>query len=125
VTEERRTSPDGALTLVVTIDDHAHAHDHSHDDDHDRDRDHVSVRFEGYPWHVHGGELCDAGYSDARDPIEAARAFAAEVVADRVIVVLQRVDGETHDVWVTDNPERELAYDVEGDLEFRRWTRAL
>lgn len=94
---ERRevyTSPDGMLRLVVV-----------------REEGDISIGFEGYSWHMHGdvlaGEYVLRGETGLT-PESAIKRFVTEIVQNRAIITLSRVDDRLQDIWVTDSPDDEL-----------------
>src|SRR5690348_7189941 len=82
---ERHTSPDGLLHLIVDL---------AEDGD-------WSVGFEEFEWHTHG-DLLVSRYGGL--PESALRAFIADVLASRYVIVLSWLDGKLRDVWITDDP---------------------
>lgn len=94
---ERRevyTSPDGMLRLVVV-----------------REEGDISIGFEGYSWHTHGdvlaGEYVLRGETGLT-PESAIKRFVTEIVQNRAMITLSRVDDRLQDIWVTDSPDDEL-----------------
>jgi hypothetical protein len=106
---EEHVSPDGALTLVV-----------SRDGDGD-----ITLGFAGFTWHTHGDLLVEGyGFADATrlTPESATQRFVEDVVANRAIIVVQRIGQEVRDVWVTADPEGELRHkQLMESLQFRHW----
>jgi len=105
---ERHHSPDGELTLVVL-----------------REAEGISIGFDGFEWHTHG-DLLAADYPFGAGaeitPEDATRRFVQDVVSNRAIIVVRRVDGEIRDVWITEDVEKELRYQQPGEtMEFRHW----
>jgi hypothetical protein len=109
MTTEEYESPDGLLKLVIR-----------------REDGDVTVGFHGFEWHTHGDLLAgsyarDEGAADLSPDLAAAR-FVADVVANRSVIVVQRIQGTIRGVWVTSDMEGELRYKTrEEDLEFRYW----
>ena len=96
--EARYTTPDGKFTLMV-----APQHD--------------LLGFEGYPWHTHG-EFLPNVYQIASIP-----KFLEALFADRLVIAVSRSGDTVHDVYVTDEPEREKELGTEGKtLELRYWS---
>lgn len=102
--QERHTSPDELLTLVVVWED-----------------DDVSVGFEGYEWHTHGDVLfVEHGGSESEE--QAVQSFVEDILSNRLPIAILRLNGKIHDAWVTDDPQDELKYELPGEtLELRRW----
>ncbi|GEP12704.1 hypothetical protein [Methylobacterium gnaphalii] len=103
--EERHTSPDGKLTLVV---------------ERLASEDDFAIGFEGFDWHTHPDLL--AGFY--RQPhLEAVRRFIDEIVSDRLSVVIARRHGIIADIFVSFDPsseEDDLPEDV--TIELRTWS---
>src|SRR3712207_4802138 len=104
--QEEHHSSDGVLTLVVV-----------------RDEGDITVGFRGYGWHTHGDVLA-ATYQIARGDVLTSDAatdrFVDEVLTNRAVVVVQRIEGNIRDVWVTDDVTREVRHrHPDETLEFR------
>ncbi len=102
-TAEEHTSPDGLVRLLVCVDD---------------DGD-VSIGFDGYSWHVHADSLASrTGESKDR----AVRNFVEDNLKGRSVVAVSRAAGVVRDVWLTEDPAKELRYEPEdAQIEFRYW----
>jgi hypothetical protein len=105
---ERYHSPDGELTLVVLS-----------------EADDVSIGFDGFEWQTHGDLLAADYPSEAGSRLtaeSAARRLVEDIVTNRAIIVVRRVDGEIRDVWITDDVQEELRDQQPGEtMEFRYW----
>ncbi len=101
---EYHCSPDGLLALTVV-------------DDSEREQ---TVRFHGFDWHTDASTLAElTGLS----PEEAVRGFVDDVLHDRSLIAVLTIDGEVDDVWVTDSPESDLQFMLDGEqLQFRYWS---
>lgn len=102
---ERHTSADGLLHLVVDLTDGD-----------------WSIGFEEGAWHTHGDILAATGYGDS--PETATRAFVDEILGDRCVIVISRLDGVIDAAWVTDNPDAdETKYAAPNEtIEKRFWS---
>lgn len=103
IIEEHR-SPDGVLCLYVS-----------------RDSDGgTTIAFRDTDWHTHGGiesELADLPEA------EAVRQYIDRIIADRVVIAIERVRDRITGIWPTNNPEAELRYKpADAEIEFRRWS---
>lgn len=97
------TSPDGLLRLVVHADD---AGD-------------VTVGFAGFGWHTHGDILAALAGLPVPDAVGR---FVADVVGGRAVIAVSRVGGRVADVWVSDDPAREVGRAADGEeVELRFW----
>jgi hypothetical protein len=98
-------SPDNQLTFVVVRD----VHD-------------VSLGFEGFPWHTHADVLASTfGISEEL----AVERFVSDLLSDRCIIVVSRIGGRIHDIWITADPTADLRYKPKNEiLEFRYWSGA-
>lgn len=105
---ERHTSPDGLINLIVDL----------YRDDQLAD---YSIGLEGFASHTHGDIL--AG-SRGLPEEEAIRQFVDEILNDKQIFVVSRIDGKVQNIWLTDGDvESELKYKpAEEELEFRFWS---
>lgn len=101
---EEHTSPDQVLRLLVTRSD---------------DGD-MSVGFEHCSWHTHGDVLAAlTGLPEA----EAIRRLVSEIVMDRQVLAVAKIDGKVMDVWPADDPNAEIEWQTEDEtIEFRRWS---
>jgi hypothetical protein len=100
IVEEHR-SDDGLLKLIVCR---------------ENDGD-TGIGFEGFLWHTHADIL--ASSSGLSEP-DAIRRFVEDVLDDRAIIAISRIDGIAEDVWITDDPTSELRYQSgEETIEFR------
>ena len=104
----QQRSPDGFLTLVV-----------SHDEEG------VTIGFQGQAWHTHGDILAASypfGKTQGLAAGTAAKCFVDDVLANRVVIVVQRICGQVRDIWVTSDIDGELRYKAQDEtLEFRYW----
>ena len=105
---ERHQSPDGELTLVVLT-----------------EAEGITIGFDGFEWHTHG-DLLAADYpfgpGPELTPESATLRFVQDVVSNRAVIVVRRVDGEIRDVWITEDVEKELRDQQPGEtMEFRYW----
>lgn len=110
-TRESHTSPDGALKLFVV-----------------REDGDITLGFDGYSWHTHGdvlaGEYELRGEADL-SPEDATRRFVADILENRAILALSRVQGQLQDVWVTDSPADEFTHMPPNEsIECRYWNGA-
>jgi hypothetical protein len=103
-TVEEHVSPDGRLRLLVGVDPGGD----------------LTLGFEGFPWHTHADILASLwGVGQA----EAVRRFVGDLVTDKSVVALWGQPGMVRDVWVTEEPVRDAAYPVEGEvIELRYWS---
>ena len=96
-------SPDGILRFIIEQDD-----------------DDVSLGFSGYAWHTHADLLAATLEMPEK---EATDCFVDDLLNDRLIISLARVGGVIQDMWITDDPMKELRYIPEGEeIEFRYWS---
>lgn len=101
---EEHISPDGCLRFLVVA---------------DSDGD-LALGFDGYPWHTHADILAEV--SGLGQP-EAVRRYVADLPHDRLAIALWGIPGEVRDVWVSDDPARDTAYPIEGEvIELRYWS---
>jgi hypothetical protein len=101
---EEHLSPDNFLRLIIVRDD---------------DGD-ISIGFDGWAWHTHGDLL--ASFTGLPET-EAVREFVDNIIGDKQVIVVSRVNGQIRDVWPTDDPKAEFEYKpMEESLEFRRWS---
>ena len=97
----RYVTPDGNFTLV-----------------HDPGQ-HGAIGFEGYSWHTHDDML--ASFS-VLPKIETVPQFVDALESGRLFIALSTVGGEVMNVWVTDDPERELSDTPKGrSVSLRYW----
>ena len=104
---EEHTSPDGLLRLLVCVDDVGD----------------VSIGFDGYSWHIHADSLAAlTGESE----LKAMRSFVDDILKGRTILAVSRVAGVVRDVWLTEDPAKELRHRPEEEqIEFRYWDGSL
>lgn len=103
IVEEYR-SDDGLLKLIICRAD---------------DGD-TAIGFEGFSWHTHADIL--ASSSGLSEP-DATRRFIEDVLDDRAIIAVSRVDGVAGDAWITDDPASEVRYQTGNEtIEFRYWS---
>lgn len=99
---QRHTSPDGVLTFIVR-----------------RDSDDVMLGFEGFGWHTHAdilAALYDMPQSLAVDH------FVRDLLSDRSVIAVSCIDEKLQDVWITDDPVRELRHAPQNEvIELRHW----
>ena len=100
---QRHVTPDGLLTLLSGT---AESGD-------------ITVGFEGYQWHTHGDLL-----SHGTDlSLEAAtQKFILDVVNDRLVIVVSKVEGRIREVWITDAPYYDKYKPESEVMEFRYWS---
>lgn len=86
----------------------------------ERDDADVSLGFAGHAWHTHADILAESfGMSEP----EAIARFVEDLLNDRSVVAVSRVEGVVRDIWITDDPISELRYLSEGEeIEFRYWS---
>ena len=97
-----KTSPDGALTLELFV-----ANDYY-------------LGFAGCPWHTHG-DLLVPGYGAT--PREAAEVFFDRIIADEEAICISERVGHPRDVFVTDDPVKELEHiEPNEKFEMRLWS---
>ena len=102
---EEHVSPDGCLRFLVVA---------GPDGD-------LVLGFDGYPWHTHADILAEV--SGLGQP-EAVRQYVADLLHDRLAIALWGSPGEIRDVWVPDDPARDAAYPLEGEvIRLRYWRR--
>ena len=96
-------SPDNQLRFVV-----------------DHDEQDISLGFEGFPWHTHADLLAwEFGTSEEL----AVDRFVSDLLSDRSILAVSRIDGTIRDVWITADPQSDLRYNSDDELlEFRYWS---
>ncbi len=101
---EEHVSPDGRLRFLVVA---------------DRDGD-LALGFDGYPWHTHAD--ISAALSGL-DETEAVRRYVHDLPNDKSVVALWGPPGEVRDVWISEDPARDAAYPIEGEvIELRYWS---
>jgi hypothetical protein len=86
----------------------------------DRDEQDVRLGFEGFSWHTHANVLAsEFGTSEEL----AVNRFVRDLLSDRSILVVSRIGGTIHDVWITADPQSDLRYKSDDEvLEFRYWS---
>src|SRR5215211_2578969 len=96
-------SPDNQLRFVV-----------------EHDEQDISLGFEGFPWHTHADLLAwEFGTSEEL----AVDRFVSDLLSDRSILAVSRIDGTIRDVWITADPLSDLRYNSDEEvLEFRYWS---
>lgn len=100
---EEQHSTDGRLRFLVV----------------DLDGD-LTLGFDGFPWHTHANVLA---LRSGLGPTEAVRGFVDDLLGDRSVIALWGVPGEIRDVWVSEDPDRDAAYPIEGEvIEMRYWS---
>ena len=98
-------SPDGTLVLELF------------------EGDDYYLGFKGQAWHTHGDMLVPE-YGET--PKHAASAFFESVVADEQPICVSERQGRKTEIWVTDDPEKELKYLEPGEsLLVRYWSGKL
>jgi hypothetical protein len=101
---EEHTSGDGQPKLIVCRYDDGDA----------------AIGFAGFPWHTHADIL--AALSGLNEP-DAIQRFIDDVLEERAIMAVSRVDGMAGDVCITDDPAGALRYKSEDEaIEFRYWS---
>jgi hypothetical protein len=106
---ERHTSPDGLLKLIIDL----------YEDENLKD---FSIGLEEFDSHTHGDLLAESRNLPEK---EAIRRFVDEILNDRQIFVVSRIDKKIRNVWwITDDDiESQLKYKSdEEELEFRFWS---
>ena len=96
-------SPDNQLRFVV-----------------DYEEQDVRLGFEGFPWHTHADLLAwELGTSEEI----AVDRFVRDLLSDRSILVVSRIDATIRDVWISADPLSDLRYNsCDEVLEFRYWS---
>jgi hypothetical protein len=80
----------------------------------------TAIGFEGFPWHTHADTLATLSGLSEQDAI---RRFIDDVLDDRSIIVVSRVEGAAGEVWITDDPATELRHQSGNEtIEFRYWS---
>jgi len=82
-----------------------------------------TIGFEGFPWHTHGSILAGLSGQDEASSIER---FLADLTGNVSVISVSRISGELKDVWVTDNPAKDMLDckkygEPTETIEFRRW----
>ena len=99
---ERRTSPDGALTLVV-----------------EREGGETLIGFDGFQWHTHGDLLVGSYGTTEQSAVDR---FIDDILNNHAVIVVCRVGDAVRDVWISDDPAKESLYAQAGEtLELRYW----
>jgi hypothetical protein len=80
----------------------------------------LALGFDGFPWHTHADLLAEAcGLEEGA----AVRRFLDDLLNDRTVIALWGVPGEVRDVWVSEEPDRDAVYPLEGEvIELRYWS---
>ena len=101
---EEHVSPDGRLRFLVVA---------GPDGD-------LALGFDGYPWHTHADILAElSGLVQS----EAVRRYVDGLLNDESAIALWGIPGEVRDVWVSEDPARDAAYPIEGEvIELRYWS---
>jgi hypothetical protein len=100
--QRTHTSPDGVLTLLVEpIDDGDWA-----------------IGFDGFPWHVHPGQLMGT-YGETAE--QALANFVSAILNNKEIILVTRRDGKIVDAFVSDNLPLSLEYLKDEEVELRYW----
>ena len=96
-------SPDNRLRLVV-----------------DYDEKDVRLGFKGFPWHTHADLLASQFGTSEELAVER---FVRDLLSDRSILAVSRIEGTIRDVWITADPQSDLLYTSDDEvLEFRYWS---
>jgi len=96
-------SPDNQLRLVV-----------------DYDEKDVCLGFESFPWHTHADVLASEFGTSEELAVER---FVRDLLSDRSILAVSRIEGTISDVWITADPQSDLLYNSDDEvLEFRYWS---
>src|SRR5262245_23848066 len=88
---QRYDSPDGRLHFIVVT-------DHTGD---------ISLGFDGFTWHTHA-DILAAEYQLPES--EAVNHFINDLLNNRKIIALSKINGTLADVWITTNPADEQRY---------------
>lgn len=95
-------SPDRLLTLIVQ-----------------RDGDDTVLGFDSFAWNTSSAFLASK-WGVTKEA--AVTHFLGELLGNRAIIAVARVDKRVRDVWITDRPASELKYKRhEETIEFRYW----
>ncbi|WP_338829411.1 hypothetical protein [Bradyrhizobium sp. 27S5] len=99
-------SPDGQLKFIVTCPDGD-----------------WTIGFDGYPWHTHGSVLAAL---TGQDEVVAVERLLADLIGNVSVITLARRAGKLVDIWVTDDPAKDLSSckeygSAEDTVEFRLW----
>lgn len=79
----------------------------------------VTLGFEGFGWHTHA-DILAATYGMSQEA--AVERFLQSVLENKEVIVISRKGSEILDVWITDDPQRELRHDSEDEaIECRFW----
>ncbi len=82
----------------------------------------VAINFEGFAWHTHTHADVLASSSGLSKP-DAMRRFIDDMLEDRAISAVSRVDGVAGDVCITEDPAFERLYPSRDEtIEFRSWS---
>ena len=101
---EEHTSPDGLLKLAIKP---------------NSDGD-IVIGFQGFAWHTHADILASI---KSTNETEAVHEFIDDILNDRSLVAFLDIDGETNDVWVTDDPTKDSKYKLANEqIRFRYWS---
>lgn len=104
---EQHESPDGLLKFAVVRED---------------DGD-VYLGFQGVGWHTHADILASmSGLSEDA----AVREFVQRLLKGQAIIAVMRMGGQIRDVWVTDDPAKDVKNKESNEsFEFRYWDGTL
>ena len=105
---ESHTSPDGKLELLIL-----------------QRQDEITLGFDGCSWHTHGdvlaGEYALRGETGLTSEA-AIKRLVAEILENRAVLVLSRVNDLLQDVWVTYSPAEEFKHATANEsIECRYW----
>ena len=104
VETQEHVSPDRQLTLLV---------ERYSDGD-------ISIGFRGFQWHTHADILAS---TMSIPVVEAVRIFIGDILEDRSVIAIVYIDGAVHDVWITDDAQKELQYQQPNEeIRFRYWS---
>jgi hypothetical protein len=82
----------------------------------------VILGLEGFPWHTHG-DLLVGSYGASQEA--AIERLVDDLVHNRSVIAIDRQDGTTSDVCITDDPQADLRYKLANEsIEFRHWDSA-
>lgn len=102
-------SPDGTLVLVVK-----------------KDAGGLCVGFDGFSWHIHSSSLLGCVPKAKRGEMtddDVVSEYVSRVLNDDLIIAVLSIDSKVTEVWVSDNPIRDMKYKSEHEeLSFRRWS---
>ena len=101
-------TPDGCFTLLVKY-----------------EGEDISIGFAGFEWHMHG-DLLAANYPlrqlGGLTSETATRRFVEDIISNRAVIAVTKMDGRIRDVWITDDIGKELRHkQPDEEIEFRYW----